>query len=62
MVREEYSQYLRAWLEIFRLLVHAWSLGNLRKIGNVWGLVAGLNKRSEEGTDFSPTKALIDTC
>ena len=59
---EEVCQTRRVWIECFGIPLHAWSLENLKKIGEQWGTVVGFDNETEQQLTFSSAKILLDTC
>jgi len=51
----------RAWIEVFGVPPHGWSLANFELIASLWGKLVCLETPVEDAISFESMKILIDT-
>ena len=59
---DNWCQTRRVWLEFYGIPFYAWSVNNIRSIGEEWGAVVCIDKMTEEERSYSTAKIFIGTC
>ena len=49
-------------MECFGIPIHAWTYGNLKRIGEQWGTLVDFDEHTKDYTAFTLAKILMDTC